>query len=161
MYLFAIFRSVGFCGSFWSHCLPLIWRSFPCLISLTVIPGVDSRAKAFYGVVRVSSWPIMHCVCSLYETRSQQRQRFSPPPVSPWLHQPRRSSARRVTAPAPSDPSTPTPSTRDFTVSLEKKHPSAPSQTGSNPSPSAVAMVMWRMSHRGANPLEVIKVKTV
>lgn len=89
---------------------------------------------------------------------------FSPPSVSPWLLwallQPRRSSARHGTARAPSGPSTPTPCTRDFTVSLEKKHPSAPSQTGSNPSPSAVAMVMHRMSHRGVNPLEVIKVIT-
>ncbi|XP_067307526.1 uncharacterized protein hspb12 isoform X2 [Pseudorasbora parva] len=88
---------------------------------------------------------------------SQQRRHYCPPSVSPWLLQPRHSSARPVTARAPSGPSTPTPCTRDFTVSLEKKHPSAPSQTGSNPSPLVAAMGMHSMNHRGENPLEDVK----
>ncbi|KAI2656514.1 Heat shock protein beta-7 [Labeo rohita] len=59
--------------------LPLVWSSFPCLISLTVIPGVDSRSSAFYGVVLESRHPIMHWFSSLYV--SGERRRSCPAPV--------------------------------------------------------------------------------
>ncbi|KAL1260331.1 hypothetical protein QQF64_008158 [Cirrhinus molitorella] len=53
--------------------------TFPCLISLTVIPGVDSRSSAFYGVVGEPRYPIMHWFSSLYVSR--ERQRSCPPSI--------------------------------------------------------------------------------
>uniref|UniRef100_A0A9J7YUI8 Family with sequence similarity 131 member A n=1 Tax=Cyprinus carpio carpio TaxID=630221 RepID=A0A9J7YUI8_CYPCA len=108
--------------------LPLVWRSFPCLISRTVTPGVDSRSLAFYGAVREARYPTMQCSSSLYVSREQ---RCSCP-----------ASWRVVTARAPSAP----PAPLDCTAASERSPPSAPSPT--SPAAATVTKVM-------KSPLEV------
>lgn len=123
------------------------------------------RTETFYGALRVTDWPIMHWAeFSISEARPLFCLSLS---WLPWADLRRLDALlhhsithHHATAPALWDPSALMLSSPDFTASLERKPPSAPSQMtlSLSKSPSPVTMVILKTSHHGMRPLLVTKV---